>query len=145
MAANKKPGVTKLVNVLDKLSERVMSLADKDLDEELKASGKDPKQVVESMRADISQLIANNRKIRLRSARVALNKERSEMRRTWTIPAEASSRRTLLDRLILSGRQMPEPLTAAFRDRNSLSDRDIQGILEDLGELGYLNDVSDSQ
>jgi hypothetical protein len=145
MATNKKSGVTKLANVLDKLSERVMSLADNELDEELKASGKDPKQVVESMRSDISQLIANNRKQRLRSARVALNNERSESRRSWTIPADASSRRTLLDQLMLSGRQMPEPLTAAFRDRSSLSDRDIQGILEDLAELGYLNDVSDSQ
>ncbi len=54
-------------------------------------------------------------------------------------------RRRLFERLKASSERLPPSLTMAFRDADTLSDADIAGILEDLGELGLLDSLDDDE
>lgn len=61
------------------------------------------------------------------------------------IPRSAKDRRSLLERLMRSDNGLlPQELTLAFREGKNLSDNDIEGLLEDLADLGIL-DVSDDK
>ena len=60
------------------------------------------------------------------------------------VPDTPQGRRSLFDRLFNTPGALPENVTLAFREGSTPSDQDIQGILEDLYELGLL-DIEDSQ
>lgn len=81
----------------------------------------------------------------IKAAQNALDRAEKSRKSQQAIPSTPEARRRLFERLRqeLAGTH-EEGLTYAFRDEQELSDRDIEGILEDLESLGVLrNDNSE--
>ncbi len=125
--------------LLDAVEADILKATDAEIREDILAGGEDSEEIARHMRAIVEGAVAAHRKQKLRAARAAY--DTASARRTDAhIPDEPQARRSLLERLIASGVQLPQGLTLAFREGKDMSDSDVETILEDLAALGLLED-----
>ena len=60
------------------------------------------------------------------------------------IPDDPAEKRALLHSIIETRRNIPAEITMAFRDGTHLSDNDVSSVLDDLAELGFLDNGEDA-
>lgn len=133
----------KCTNLLSNMAQTILQLTESELNEQLTANGRDPKQVVADTKSLITEAIANSSKSKLRQARASLDAHRKNAGSTQrsAIPRDPAIQRNLLDRLLQNNVQLPHALTMAFRDKTNLSDSDLESLLRDLERLGFLSDL----
>lgn len=133
----------KCTNLLGEIAQSIKSLSESELDEQIKASGRDPKKVVADTRALVERTISEFNKSKLTEARAALNAARksSKPSERSAIPRDPILQKQLLDRLASQSNRIPHRLTMAFRDRTNLSSSDLESMLRDLERLGLLSDL----
>jgi hypothetical protein len=129
--------------ILDSLAEEITNLTDEEISKLYKEAtlNPNPDEGVTNIRVAALTTINALRRKELREARTsyertALVKQKSRGAR---IPENLGAQRKLLESL-WNNPQIPQALTMSFRDKKDLSDNDVTSILEDLEELGFLEE-----
>lgn len=127
-----------LDRLTDALVEEILETSDDDLIAEIEAEGDDPKTIADYMRSLYERAFSNTAKTKLIAAKAAV-----EQQRKTTAPVVCMSNidaRKKFNSIVERRPNLMKKLTLAARNGEELSDRDIQGFLEDLNELGALGD-----
>jgi hypothetical protein len=129
----------RLSNLYQSLSESIMSASDKEILEEYQEAGKDPAVVAESMKALLASQIKNYNRQRLVEAQKGVERFREKEDSTFSWASLIGiDKRQLLDSLLQSFPDLKQaPLTLAYRNHKEMTDSDIDGLLDDLRQLGY--------
>lgn len=127
--------------ILDSLAEEITNLTDEEISKLYKEADLNPDEGVANIRTAALATINSLRRKELQEARTAYDravqvKQKSKGAR---IPENPGAQRKLLESL-WNNPQIPQALTMSFRDRKDLSDNDVTSILEDLEELGFLEE-----
>jgi hypothetical protein len=136
-----------LCNVMDTVSDPVLQMSDTEILAEAVQSGEDPEETAAQMKALLLSAVKNYRQRRLGAAQEQYEREAHTSRQQKSnLPSSAEERRMLLS---LVCRQTPEIgaalLTLQHRDLGELTDADVESSLEELQELGALDDLHESE
>lgn len=130
--------------LVDDATEAVRTMSGRELRRLMEDSGRE----FESEVAWVSRIIESNiekpKESLIELSRRALKKGK-HARKSFKLPDTVETRRSLFESLKASSERLPPSMTMAFRDADTLSDADITGILEDLGELGLLDSLDDDE
>lgn len=131
---------TKTVDALiDLLCEEIMEMP---ADELLRSEGAPA--TVRELRAAMEERIASNRRNRLAKARERLDQHRAAVRDGF-LSRSLDELKATARRLLEQRNDLPERLTLAFRSGNELTDHDWETLIDDLWELGFLDEESDDK
>jgi hypothetical protein len=132
---------TKLDTLFPNLAQGVENASPEDLLAEARAEGQDTEQIASSVRSTLLDAVRSFEQRKLHAARHAYRKRSTDlMNKHIMLPATATARRALL-LTAASNDQRVAKVTARFRDLKEISDEDVQSALEDLMELGALDDL----
>lgn len=126
--------------VLDALSDDVARMPDEMV---LREYAQTANEDIEKVSGIIKSLIGEVDITPYKATQIALETHRNKMKQ-MSLPVTPEERRSLLERIMGGGHPWSETATLAFReldDPASLTDEDIQGILEDLAELNTDKDA----
>ena len=119
------------------LSKMYLNASDEDILAEAREDYPDPAAAMAQARALFDKAAAAAGKRRLAVAQAALAQQRGPASVIRLDPAEARRR---LRRILTRDPEMAHSLTLAARKDHGLSDNDVQGLLEDMAELGITPD-----
>jgi len=136
----------RLQMLLDAATESLLEASDEEILEDIRDTGCDPALIAQEARSAFARALQVRGQRRLQAAREGLQRNRraSAVReRRQPIPADPAIRRMLLDR-ILARNELPYAMTMAFREGGKeLPDDEVLSALEDLADLGFLdNDIA---
>jgi crotonobetainyl-CoA:carnitine CoA-transferase CaiB-like acyl-CoA transferase len=130
-----------LDGILEGLADSVADEDPAELVSEAQAAGQNPETIVKKMKEAVSSAIKKFEQKKLQAAREAYRLHAAPGPKIRIkIASTPEERRRQLSEI---GRDKPEiaaALTAQYRDFESLSDEDVESTLEDLAELGFLDD-----
>lgn len=137
----------RLQTLLDATAEFLLEASDEEILEDLRAEGANPERVAQEARVVLDNALRTRGRRRLLAAREGLQRDREGVdarsgRRS--IPAEPAARRKLLDWL-LARNDLPQAMTMAFREGKHLPDDEVLSALEDLADLGLLDDNAEKE
>ncbi|WP_457670740.1 hypothetical protein [Thiolapillus sp.] len=140
----KRTSSQKLETLIDDAVESVMAMTEEELRQSFHEAGTD----LETEAAWVAELISSKVTVPKESlvelSRKALD-EGGASKFTFRLPDTVEERRALFDQLRARPGLLDPALMMAFRDANDLSDQDIEGILENLGELGLLDETDERE
>lgn len=133
-----------LCNVMDTVSEPVLLMSDEEVLVEAVANGEDPEQSAANVKALLLNAVKEYRQRRLRSAQEEYEREAfASQRRQGSLPDSAVERRRLLNLVCMQKPDIGNALTLRHRDFEELTDGDVESSLEELQELGALDDLTE--
>lgn len=143
MADESKNVMDELCNVMDTVSEPILKMTDEEIRAELIERGEDPDKVASEVKGKILRTVKNYKQRHLNKAQEEYERESSaSQQRQADLPNSPEARRELLN--VVCSRK-PEfgsmLLTLRHRDFEELTDADVESSLEELWELGALNDL----
>jgi len=120
---------------MDAMEQSIIDASEEDLRADVAESGEDFAQVASSVRDRLARVRKEAQQRALRAAREGYERsQRAE--RSFTLPPTPAGRRELFERTIA---RHPE-LNVQFRDFAALNDDDIASALQDLFELGKIDE-----
>lgn len=127
--------------ILDSLAEEITNLTDEDISKLYKEANLNSDEGVANIRTTALATINSLRRKELQEARRAYERTAQVKQKSKgdRIPENPGAQRKLLESL-WNNPLIPQALTMSFRDRKDLSDSDVTSILEDLEELGFLEE-----
>ena len=127
-----------LKSALDSLANEILESPNEEILHLYKEAGISPDEGPNRIKTVLSEKLNSFRRQRIRTARQN-NESSIKTGKSIAIPETYGEQRTLLEKL-LSSPNIPEPLTVSFRDGKGIPDEDLKSILEDLADLGILED-----
>ena len=144
MSTPRKPTASEeLEHIEDALAETLLNAAGQELRDEMTAAGIDPDGCIAETEAAIASARAETSRRRLQDARAALAAWRAKNSRMGDVEREGAWAR--LERLRSGDRALDEKLMMAARKGEGLSERDLEGLIEDLAELERLEQEDDDE
>ncbi len=131
--------IDRLEALTDASSEGILEMSDKELVAVMKDAGLNPDDEENWVSELIATHVGDIREPVIDASRRALDSIMKPAALKQKIPATPEERRSLFELLISRPGALPNEMTLAFRDGDKPSDRDIIGLLEDLEELGLLD------
>jgi len=129
-------------SLFEALAESVLESSDADLLNELRAEGQDPDAIAQRASQLIQAAIKAVAEAKRREARQAYEASVASLKAgQYRIPAGIGEQRTLLGLVFAQNPNVGRVLTLQHRALKALSEADVKGYLEKLGELGFLDDV----
>lgn len=129
-------------NIRDDIIEDFLALSDADVLEEAKDYYDDPKERAGSLRKQVDSLImANRKKNRLIPAMEELARssdDRTLSNKIMFLPIETI--KSLVDKAFSGRDDMPEGLVLQYRQKKDLSREDLVHLIENLHDLGLIDD-----
>jgi hypothetical protein len=139
MSADRNP--TKLDTLFANLAQGVRNASPEDLLAEAKAEGQDTEHIASGVRATLLEAVRSFEQRKLHAARHGYRKRSTELRgRRAVLPSTPAARLALLMKAARSDERVAK-VTARFRDFKDLTDEDVQSALDDLMELGALDNI----
>jgi hypothetical protein len=136
-----KSDIEKLTSLLDAIEESILQTPDEEIIKETQLEGEDPDKVAGHVNQLIASHVKNYRQKKLRGAKEGYRQSFSEAsRRFKPIPKSPSERRALLTSIMNARSDVPAEITVAWRQGQYISDDDVIGLLEDLAQLGFLEE-----
>lgn len=127
--------------ILDGLAESIASEAASELLDEARGAGQDSARIAQDLKATLESAVKKFEQRKLDAAREACRAQSaSRSSKCHHIAATAEGRKRQLSVILESNPAIGPVLTAQHRDFEALSDGDIESALEDLAELGFLDD-----
>jgi hypothetical protein len=123
------------------------ALSVEELEEILREAGADPDAEVTRTRELFRRAGKDVKQEALRAARAGFERSTARQReteaRTFELPATPEGRLALLQKVAALRHALPQPVTSKFRelDAASVSDNDVTRALEQMLELGLLDDL----
>ncbi|WP_428678680.1 hypothetical protein [Sphingopyxis sp.] len=136
----KKPCDPTFDPLFEELINDVTRLTDVEIFAEFEEEGANPAMVVADMRELIQLAILDDGKARLARAKAAVQQNRSRAshnRRVIGIP----EKKALLERVAANDPKLKSRLTMAARNGEGITEEEMSSILEDLLELGAIDDT----
>ena len=141
MVNNDKTDEQRLDALTDALADSILQATDDENFEELRLSGVDPDAEAARLKAIMLATMKAFRQRALETARAGYSSQIEKMeRKSYAIPETPAERRDLFA-VIAQRPQYTQFVTAQYRDLDKLTDNDIETYLEDLAELGILEDL----
>lgn len=138
-----KNDIEKLTSLLDTVEESILQTPDEEIIEETRLEGKDPDTVADYVRQLITSQVKDHRQRKLRAAQEGYRRSLSGgTKRPKPIPDSPSERRSLLTDILNTRPDVPTEITVAWRQGQYISDDDVTSLLEDLADLGFLEEDS---
>lgn len=126
------------------LAEESLELSDRDVEEEVRARGKDPQAVAATMRQRVAELRTQAARARMAKAKGDYaDATRSRTSRKWTLSVPIDALSALVQEA-LTGPMAPRQLTLQWREGGTPSEEDIRSMAADLVELGLLREPDPS-
>lgn len=128
--------------LFEELIKDVTRLTDAEIFAEFEEEGANPAMVVADMRELIQLAILDDGKARLARAKAAVQQDRSRAShkpRVIGIP----DKKALLERVAANDPKLKSRLTMAARNGEGITEEEMSSILEDLLELGAIDDKGD--
>lgn len=127
-----------LNRLLDELADDLMNLSDAELLSELAEDGIDVDAEARAAREAIAGGEVRAGKLRLAAARIAVDRDRKA--RVVRVPLHIDRRGEVLARFANDDAKLKSRLTMAARKGEGLTEKEVDSILEDLRELGAIDD-----
>lgn len=128
-----------LGRLADSLAEDILNMSDAEVLAEFREGGGDPEQHAAEMRAMFEKGLLAVNKARLASAKAGAAAGRAAARASVGNIVDIADARARL-RAVIEHANSGSGLTLAARKEDELSDADVLGMLEELAELGLLDD-----
>lgn len=142
---NKRTNEEKLDALIEALGDSILEASDEEILEELRLSGIDMNAEAARLKAMLMRTVTAFRKRPLEVARAAYNLQLEHLeKKPYRIPETTTERRKLFS-LFTQRPQFAEFVTAQYRNIKELTDNDIESYLEDLADLGILDQFSDDK
>lgn len=142
---NKKTDEQKLAALIEALGESILEASDEEVLEELRLAEIDPETEAARLKARMLATVKTFRKRALDAARVGYARRLEQIeQKTYAIPKTAEARRNLFS-LVIQQPRYAQYVTAQCRDLEKLTDNDIESYLQDLEELGILQNLDQDQ
>lgn len=132
-----------LARLADSLAEDIFNVSDEQILAEFREDGGDPDQNAVEMRVLFEKSLLTVNKARMASAKAGAATSRHVPKEQTANIVNIADARTRL-RTVLARADTIPGLTLAARKENELSDADVLGMLEELAELGLLEDNDDA-
>ena len=140
--ANKKTESERLEAMFDALGESICNESDEEILEDLRQEGIDPEAEAARLRTMMLDTVKAFQQRRLIVAREGYRRRVEQLeKRKYPIPESAQERRSLFS-FVLQQPQCARLVTAQYRELKDLTDDDIETYLEDLAELGVLDELN---
>lgn len=127
---------------LDRLAQAlvddVLTATDAEILAEAKEDGTDPAATAARLKGIYRNALANAGKARLAAAKAAVGADRRSARPGIITALDPTAARARLEAVLKRDPETLNKLTLAARKGEGLSDADVQGLLDDLEELGIL-------
>jgi hypothetical protein len=131
-----------LRDVMDAVSEPVLQMSDEDLLAEAIESGENPEQAASNLRALLRTSVKDYKQRHLRAAKAEYEREAYASNQCQTrLPTSAEERRALLNLVCKQNPEIGAALTLRHRNFEVLTDADVTTSLEELQELGALDQL----
>ncbi|MEQ9617750.1 MAG: hypothetical protein RIG61_01070 [Deltaproteobacteria bacterium] len=138
---DKKTDEEKFYIIIDSLGTSVLDESDDEIMDELRRSGVDMDAEAVRLKTMMLDTVKVFRQRSLKAARTAYDREIEQMEKEpYPIPETAEERRELF-LLLTQQKQYAQYVTAQYRNLEELTDNDIKTYLEDLAELGILQEL----
>ena len=139
--ANKKTNSERLEAMFDALAESICNESDDELLEDLRQEGVDPEAEVNRLKDMMLDTLKAFQQRGLVSAQEGYRRRVEQLeKKKYPIPENRQAQRSLFS-FVLQQPQYAGLVTAHYRDLKDLSDEDIETCLEDLAELGILDEM----
>jgi hypothetical protein len=129
-----------VLSFVDRQVADVDALTDEELFAEAREAGEDPEQVADTLRSLIDALITEQAKERLRSARVSLDVRRAATSAGTANVLSFEKKQAILQGFADNDVKLRQRLTMAARQGEGTSEREIDAILQDLRDLGAIDE-----
>lgn len=138
---DRKTDEEKLEALIDALADSVLEESDEEIMDELRMKGVDMDVEAVRLKAMMLDTVKAFRQRSLKAARAAYDNEIEQMEeKPYAIPETAPERRKLFT-LFTTNPRFDQFVTAHYRKLEELTDDDIKTYLEDLAELGILQEL----
>ena len=139
--ANKRSSSERLEAMFEALAESICDASDGELLEDLRQEGVDPEAEANRLKGMMLDTLKAFQQRRLVSAREGYRRRVEQLEiKKYPIPENPHEQRSLFS-LVLQHPRYAGLVTAQYRDLKDLSDEDIETYLEDLAELGILDEM----
>jgi len=129
-----------VLSFVDRQVADVDALTDEELFAEAREAGEDPEQVADTLRSLIDALITEQAKERLRSARASLDVRRATTSASTANVLSFEKKQAILQGFADNDVKLRQRLTMAARQGEGTSEREIDAILQDLRDLGAIDE-----
>lgn len=143
MTDRKKQEGGPLDRLTDALVDDILGASDAEILAEAAELGSDPAQIANDIRTRFETAVLHAGKARMLAARKAVTMDRQ--RGGAVIPLKGAEARRRYDELVASDATLASKLTLAARKGEGQSERDIESTIEDLAELGALDEDEDNR
>ena len=139
--ANKKTNSERLEAMFDALAESICNESDDELLEDLRQEGVDPEAEANRLKDMMLDTLKVFQQRGLVSAQEGYRRRVEQLeKKKYPIPENRQAQRSLFS-FVLQQPQYAGLVTAQYRDLKDLSDEDLETCLEDLAELGILDEM----
>ena len=139
--ANKKTNSERLEAMFDALAESICNESDDELLEDLRQEGVDPEAEANRLKDMMLDTLKAFQQRGLVSAQEGYRRRVEQLeKQKYPIPENRQAQRSLFS-FVLQQPQYAGLVTAQYRDLKDLSDEDLETCLEDLAELGILDEM----
>lgn len=140
MSSKRDKALTDLETLMDAYSEPLREISDKELLEEATGEGVDTKQAVDEVQKALDHALAVYQKQRLVRARRQYEQSKTLIASTpLRLPTAYDEKLALLTACVARHGYLKTGLTAQYRDFRNLTERDLDGMLQQLHALGLLD------
>lgn len=129
-----------MLSFVDRCLNEIDALSDEELLAEAREAGQDPERVADELRSLISDLIKEQAKERLKSARALLNSRRAAPAVETANVLSFEKKQAILQGFADNDGRLRERLTMAARKGEGASEREVDSILQDLRDLGAIDE-----
>ncbi|WP_020179955.1 hypothetical protein [Methylopila sp. M107] len=129
-----------MLSFVDRRLDEIDALSDDELLAEAQEAGQDPAQVAGELRSLIDGLIRHQAKERLRIARASLDARRVAMASGSANVLSFEKKQAILKGFAENDGRLRERLTMAARNGQGSSEREVDSILQDLRDLGVIDE-----
>ncbi len=135
--------IKELDAVYDALADSITHAKDEELLEEAKLFGQDPKQLAADVKTTLLKSLTAFKQRRLIEARREYDESADSIKvgALAKLPQSPEERRSLLSWVFSQRPAMQAMLTTQHREFTDLSDDDVASYLEELGQLGVLDEL----
>ncbi len=141
MANKKMTSSEQLDNLTDSLVNDIIELNDSEIFSEAKEQYSNPSEEIDRLRGIIKNALLYTAKEKLRSAKDQLNAYNSEDKKNNVIRLSITQKRKIIENFTTQDPELTKKLTLAARNGEGIqTENDIDGMLEDMFELGLIDE-----
>ena len=124
----------------DTLVQDILELSDEEVVVEAKDRFSDPKPEIDRLRSVIDSALLRASKTKLTEARISLAAYKKDSPSNNVVALSTAQKRTLIERFTAQDTELQQKLTLAARKGEGIqTENDIEGMFEDLIELGLID------